>query len=160
MPVAQNNDKPGKDSVMCIRPMILDDVPAVAELEKICFANPWPYDSFRYEVQSNPFSFSYCAEKQGRIIAYAITWEMVDELHIANIAVHPDFRGQHIATTLLKHILAQGIGCTKNLILVVSVSAKIIIRRTEKMHCSCHATCVTLIRHCLETGRNNKRTIK
>ncbi|MCL6444495.1 MAG: ribosomal protein S18-alanine N-acetyltransferase, partial [Alicyclobacillus sp.] len=37
---------------------------------------------------------------------YAGVWLIVDEGHVTNIAVDPDFRGRHLGETLLKALMA------------------------------------------------------
>jgi ribosomal-protein-alanine N-acetyltransferase len=43
----------------------------------------------------------------GRIIGYGGFWHILDEAHISNIAIHPDFRGQGFGKMLLLHLLEQ-----------------------------------------------------
>jgi len=88
-----------------LRRMTVEDVPAVAELDRISFALPWPERSFRFEVNDNPASRCYVAEVDGRMAGTIVAWLLVDELHIATIATHPDFRRQGIAQELLSHVL-------------------------------------------------------
>ena len=45
------------------------------------------------------------AEK--RVIGYVIYWKIMEEVHINNIAVHPDFRRKGIARYVLREILAK-----------------------------------------------------
>jgi ribosomal-protein-alanine N-acetyltransferase len=88
-----------------IRKMIEADVPAVAELDQISFSLPWPERSFRFEVTGNPASRCWVAEVDGRVVGMIVAWLFVDEVHIATIATHPDFRRQGIAQKLLTHAL-------------------------------------------------------
>ena len=88
-----------------IRKMTEADVPAVAELDKISFSLPWPERSFRFEVTDNPASRGWVAEVDGRVVGMIVAWLFVDEVHIATIATHPDFRRQGIAQKLLTHTL-------------------------------------------------------
>jgi len=88
-----------------IRKMRLEDVPAVAELDRISFTLPWPERSFRFEVSENTASRCYVADADKRIIGAVVSWLLVDELHIATLATHPDFRRQGIAQSLLIHVL-------------------------------------------------------
>jgi ribosomal-protein-alanine N-acetyltransferase len=80
-------------------------VPAVAELDQISFSLPWPERSFRFEVADNPASRCWVAEVDGRIAGMIVAWLFVDEVHIATIATHPDFRRQGIAQKILAHTL-------------------------------------------------------
>lgn len=85
-----------------IRPMTLDDVPAVHAIDVRSFSLPWPESSFRYELTENPASLCRVAEIDGvGIVGTIVLWVIVDEVHIATIAVHPDYRGRGIARMLL-----------------------------------------------------------
>ena len=88
-----------------IRTMTMEDVPAVAELDRISFALPWPERSFRFEVRDNTASRCYVAIVDEHIVAALVAWLLVDELHVATLATHPDFRRQGIAQKLLAHAL-------------------------------------------------------
>ena len=88
-----------------IRKMTMEDVPAVAELDRISFALPWPERSFRFEVRENTASRCYVATTDEQIVGAVVAWLLVDELHVATIATHPDFRRQSIAQRLLLHAL-------------------------------------------------------
>jgi len=88
-----------------IRKMTLDDIPAVVALDQMSFSLPWPERSFRFELTDNPASRSWVAEVDGRIVGMIVNWLLVDEVHVATIATHPDFRRQGIAKKLLSHSL-------------------------------------------------------
>jgi [ribosomal protein S18]-alanine N-acetyltransferase len=88
-----------------IRKMTEADVPAVAELDQISFSLPWPERSFRFEATGNPASRCWVAEVDGRVVGMIVAWLFVDEVHIATIATHPNFRRQGIAQKLLTHTL-------------------------------------------------------
>lgn len=88
-----------------IRKMTAEDVPAVAALDQISFSLPWPERSFLFEVTGNPASRCWVAETDGRIAGMIVAWLFVDEVHIATIATHPDFRRHGIAQKLLTHTL-------------------------------------------------------
>ena len=91
---------------MIIRKAEDRDVVSMAELDKICFAAPWSEDSFRFEVNENPMALYIVAEIDGRLAGYAGLWLIVDEGHITNVAVHPDFRRKHIGQAIISVLLA------------------------------------------------------
>jgi len=84
-----------------LRKMTLDDVEQVAAIDKMSFSLPWPTSSFHYELTDNPASRCWVAESDGRIAAMLVAWFIVEEIHIATIATHPDFRKQGIGEKLL-----------------------------------------------------------
>jgi len=90
---------------LLFRKMTLEDIPAVVELDQISFSLPWPERSFRYEVTGNPASRCWVAELDGRLVGMLVGWLLVDEIHVATIATHPDFRRQGIARSLLSYTL-------------------------------------------------------
>ena len=72
-----------------IRPMRLDDLRAVHEIDVLSFTLPWPESSFRYELQENPRSIQQVAEVQQnriwQIVGEIVVWLIMDEAHIATI---------------------------------------------------------------------------
>ncbi|MDO9302882.1 MAG: ribosomal protein S18-alanine N-acetyltransferase [Anaerolineales bacterium] len=88
-----------------IRKMTLDDVEQVVALDRMSFSLPWPVSSFRYELTENLASRCWVAELDGCIAAMLVAWLIVDEIHIATIATHPDFRKQGIGEKLLSFTL-------------------------------------------------------
>ena len=88
-----------------IRKMTVDDLEQVVAIDQISFSLPWPARSFRFEVTDNEASRCWVADLDGRIIAMLVGWFIVDELHVATIATHPEFRGQGIGREILLHAL-------------------------------------------------------
>jgi ribosomal-protein-alanine N-acetyltransferase len=88
-----------------LRKMTLDDVEQVVAIDRMSFSLPWPTSSFHYELTDNSASRCWVAELDGRIVAMLVGWFIVDEIHIATIATHPDFRKQGIGEKLLSFTL-------------------------------------------------------
>jgi ribosomal-protein-alanine N-acetyltransferase len=88
-----------------LRKMTLDDVEQVVAIDQISFSLPWPKSSFHFELTDNPASRCWVAELDGKVAAMLVAWFIVDEIHIATIATHPDFRKQGIGEKLLSHAL-------------------------------------------------------
>ncbi|MDR2157141.1 MAG: ribosomal protein S18-alanine N-acetyltransferase [Clostridiales Family XIII bacterium] len=84
------------------RPEDVDDVTA---LERICFATPWARSDLEKDIGENILASYMIAESADRLIGYAGIWVVIDEGHITNVAVHPDWRGQGVATMLLSELL-------------------------------------------------------
>ncbi|WP_429845017.1 ribosomal protein S18-alanine N-acetyltransferase [Brevibacillus sp. FIR094] len=83
------------------RYMMMQDVGAVAELERLAFTTPWPHDAFVNELTRNPNARYVVVAHQNRIIAYCGMWIVIDEAHITNIAVHPLYRGKKVGLALM-----------------------------------------------------------
>jgi ribosomal-protein-alanine N-acetyltransferase len=83
----------------------LDDVEQVVAIDQMSFSLPWPVNSFRHELTENLASRCWVAELDGRVAAMLVAWLIVDEIHIATIATHPDFRKQGIGEKLLSFTL-------------------------------------------------------
>lgn len=90
---------------LSIRKMTLNDLKQVVEIDKTSFSLPWPERSFRFELEENLASRSWVAELDAQIVGMVVAWFIVDEIHIATIATHPDFRRQGIGSNLLLHTL-------------------------------------------------------
>ncbi len=114
-----------------INKMTADDVPAVADIEKACFASPWTYEGILEEVD-NPSSF-FLVARSDRVAGYIGVQEIAGEAYITNIAVLPAYRGQGIGGKLLR-AAAEGAkkrGCAF-ITLEVRESNKAAIRLYEK----------------------------
>ena len=92
-----------------IRKMTAEDVSTVVALDQVSFSLPWSERSFRFEVTDNPASRCWVAEVDRQIVGMLVAWLFVDEVHIATIATHPDFRRQGIGRKLLSHTLRRAL---------------------------------------------------
>ena len=86
---------------MMIVSMTSDHVAQVAELERICFVTEaWSEKSVASEL-NNPLSFWLVAVDGERVAGYVGSQTVLDESDMMNVAVHPDYRKQGIATALI-----------------------------------------------------------
>ena len=89
-----------------VRQMVLDDVTAVAEIDRQSFSLPWPETSYRYELQSNTASRAFVVEEEnGGIVAMIVSWLILDELHIATIATRAECRRKGFGSQILRSAL-------------------------------------------------------
>jgi [ribosomal protein S18]-alanine N-acetyltransferase len=93
----------GDLSGLLIRKMTEADLEQVVAIDQVSFSLPWPARSFHYEVHDNLASRCWTVELDGRVTAMMIGWLIVDELHVATIATHPDYRRRGIGMRLLIH---------------------------------------------------------
>jgi ribosomal-protein-alanine N-acetyltransferase len=99
-------------SIMFIRNMQLEDLEQVQEIDRLSFSLPWPASAYHYELERNPNSLLRVAVtslQDGRetVIGLLVVWLVLDEAHIASIAVHPDYRGQGVGQRLLVQTLQE-----------------------------------------------------
>jgi [ribosomal protein S18]-alanine N-acetyltransferase len=92
-----------------IRKMTLDDLAQVIAIDRASFSLPWPERSFRFEITDNPASRCWVVEMDGHITGTLVLWLILDEAHIATIAIHPDYRRQGIGQALLLHALKSAV---------------------------------------------------
>ena len=85
---------------MIITNMRQEHVAQVAELEKLCFRDPWSENSVASEL-NNPLSLWLVAVDGERVAGYVGSQTVMEESDMMNVAVHPDYRKQGIATALI-----------------------------------------------------------
>lgn len=89
-----------------ILPMKKSDVDNVISIEASAYGeHHWSKESFLNEL-SNDLARYYCAfDLDGNLVGYAGCWQILEETHITNIAVSPEFRRKHIGERLLQRII-------------------------------------------------------
>ena len=88
-----------------IAPMGLPDLDVVREIERRSFSTPWPAHAYPAEIETNRLAHYRVARLDGRIVAFAGIWLMLDEAHVTTFAVDPDYRRRSIGERLLLAML-------------------------------------------------------
>jgi ribosomal-protein-alanine N-acetyltransferase len=94
-----------------VEPMRAADLEAVLEIERASFQTPWSRQAFLHELQRNRVAELWVArgergpEAASRIVGYLCLWAVADEVHVTNLAVHPDWRGGGVGRKLLGTLL-------------------------------------------------------
>ena len=81
------------------------DVDRIAELETLCFSDPWTPEMIWRDVAGNALSTYLVGEIEGVIVAYVGYWLIWDECQINNVAVAPDHRRQGYAVKLMQKVM-------------------------------------------------------
>jgi [ribosomal protein S18]-alanine N-acetyltransferase len=82
----------------------LDEVLAI---ENRVFPDPWSRQSFTAELEKSPRPFARVARLRGAVVGYLFAWFVLDEVHLGNLAVHPDHRRQGIGRALLAELVTR-----------------------------------------------------
>lgn len=81
-----------------------EDIDAVLDISSLSFSICWSKNSYMEEL-TNPIARYLVAKIDNKIVGFVGTWIVLDESHITNIAVHPNFRKQSVASKLLEELL-------------------------------------------------------
>ena len=83
-----------------VRPMTVDDLPAVLELEQAAYPQPWSETVFRDEL-SAPHRTYLVAEAGGDVVGYAGLMVVGEEAHVTSVNVRTDRRSGGVGTRLM-----------------------------------------------------------
>ncbi|NLW24901.1 MAG: ribosomal protein S18-alanine N-acetyltransferase [Clostridia bacterium] len=87
-----------------LRKMEITDIIKVAEIEKASFPTPWSSYAFTCELLDNQFAHYIVMtlkDEPEKIIGYGGMWVIIDEAHVTNIAISPEYRGRRLGEILL-----------------------------------------------------------
>ena len=84
-----------------VRAMNSLDLADVSILDALSFNTPWPAKAFEHEL-ANANARCWVAELDRHVVGALVLWRVLDEAHIATVAVHPQYRRRGIARTLFK----------------------------------------------------------
>nr|WP_066326976.1 ribosomal protein S18-alanine N-acetyltransferase [Anoxybacillus amylolyticus] len=87
------------------RPMTLDDLDGVLVIEKASFTLPWSREAFYNELVHNRYAKYVVMEHDDRLVGYCGMWVVVDEAHITNVAVLPEYRGKKLGEALMRRMM-------------------------------------------------------
>jgi ribosomal-protein-alanine N-acetyltransferase len=90
---------------LTLEPMTLEDLDDVLAIERASFQTPWSRGAFRYELTQNRVARCSVARWRGRLVGYLCLWEIGHEIHVTNLATHPDVRRRGVAGALLGAVL-------------------------------------------------------
>ena len=89
-------------------PMTAELVPAIAEIERLCFSHPWSENALQEELFNDTACFIAAVTETGEVAGYAGLHCVLDEGYIDNVAVRPEYRRQGVAGELLGAFLRFG----------------------------------------------------
>jgi ribosomal-protein-alanine N-acetyltransferase len=98
--------------------MLPSDLAEVLVIERASFSMPWSRGAFLYELEQNQVARCWVGREHGRIVGYICLWEVADELHVTNVAVHPNARRRGFARALLESVFAHARAAGSRMVLL------------------------------------------
>lgn len=92
-------------SHITFRKATLDDLDGIIKVELESFTLPWSREAFYNEFVNNQFAHYFVLEHNGNIIGYCGVWIVVDEAHITNVAISPEYRGLKLGKSMMKKMM-------------------------------------------------------
>jgi ribosomal-protein-alanine N-acetyltransferase len=101
-----------ENNLVTFRPMRKDDLDSVMKIDRLSFSLPWPESAYQHDLINKSKAILLVAEyfsggSEVRIVGMIDLWLILDDAHIATLAVHPDYRGMGIATRLIEGVLVE-----------------------------------------------------
>ena len=94
------------EEITQIRPLQIEEIDELLEIEQMSFSTPWSREAFLSELLQNNLAHYFGCWRGDKLIGYAGMWLIIDEAHITNVAVHPDFRNQRIGELIMRYLIA------------------------------------------------------
>ena len=93
-----------------------DDIASVLEIERASQPSPWPAQLFLQELERDWAHVDLAWSASGHdgdagspaVVGFCNYWLVHDEVHLLNLATHPGWRRQGVATRLLRYLLDVG----------------------------------------------------
>jgi ribosomal-protein-alanine N-acetyltransferase len=89
------------------------DLARVVAIEQTAYSHPWTIGNFKDALKTGYAAFKL--EAGEHLLGYLLAMQVVDEVHLLNITVAPDFQRQGWAQALLEYLklwsLQQGANC-------------------------------------------------
>jgi ribosomal-protein-alanine N-acetyltransferase len=92
---------------LAVRVAAPEDLPAILAIERASFSDPWSRGSFVSLLERPRVFFAVAVDGPKRdVVGHVVTWFVLDEAELANLAVLPAARGRGIGSALLGAALA------------------------------------------------------
>lgn len=95
--------------------MQLGDLDGVMGIEEQSFPTPWSRRAFWSELTQNIYAHYIVARLNGALVGYGGMWVILDEAHVTNVAVHPEYRRLGIGRRIMNELMdrARSRGATR-----------------------------------------------
>jgi ribosomal-protein-alanine N-acetyltransferase len=89
------------NGLISYRLMTVADIDQILIIEHAAFATPWSREAFHNEMVNNPYASYIVMQESEKIIGYCGLWVVLEDAHVTNIAVLPEYRGKKLGEALL-----------------------------------------------------------
>ena len=115
-----------------LREMRREDLPGVLDIERRSFAQPWSRAFFEKEL-ATPFARLVVVVEEDRsgpaVVGYTCRWRVTDEVHVLNVAVHPERRGRGFGRLLLEAIVGEARSSRARVVYLEVRAGNVVARR-------------------------------
>ena len=106
-----------------INRMEKSDIDSVIKIEEESYGNHhWSRESFLNELSNELARYYSAFDENGNLVGYCGCWIILEEAHITNISVLPEYRKKHIGEALLKRIVDE---CYKNMVKFITLEVRV-----------------------------------
>ncbi|WP_042454591.1 ribosomal protein S18-alanine N-acetyltransferase [Neobacillus dielmonensis] len=93
------------EDTFSFRYMREEDIDQVLEIEHASFTLPWSREAFYNELHNNKFAVYIVLEHGDKVIGYCGVWIVLDEAHITNVAILPEYRGRKLGEAMMRKLM-------------------------------------------------------
>ncbi len=117
---------------IALRPMRREDLPAILDIERRAFAQPWSRAFFEKELATTFARLMVAVDEQrpgAEIVGYTCRWRVADEVHLLNVAVRAEQRGGGIGRLLVEAVIAEGRAARARVMFLEVRAGNVVARR-------------------------------
>ncbi len=92
-------------SAAVVRPAVPSDLDQIYALEQVCSLNPWTRDGVAGSLSNRDSIFLTAEDQERRIIGFACSLLVLDELHILEVAVDRCWRNAGVGALLINRLI-------------------------------------------------------
>jgi len=115
-----------------IRKMKEGDIDDILQIEELCYgAHHWSKSSFLTELDNKISSYQSILNDKNQCVGYIGIWKIINEAHVTNLSVHPDYQNQKLAHRLLLSMIDE---CYHDKIKFITLEVRITNKRAIHLY--------------------------